>query len=689
MVWVKKILFARRIHSLGLQDRMTAIDKIAQMRISILASVVTLCCLTLWNNAWAAVKLPAIFQNNMVLQRGKPLPVWGWADPSEKISIMLNGRSVAVVSNKHGRWRAVLPALEAGGPYEMIIQGKNKIVLHDVLIGDVWVCGGQSNMQWNISQTGFIERDTAFIRQAEIRLYTVRIEMDYLPREDIKGSGWKKLTNQDIDVFSAVAYHFGKYLHRALNIPIGLISDNLGASAAEAWMSNEALLQFDQFKTLVEPVVKDGKNFAQLESEFEKMKDQWYQHYYAGNGFDMQWFKPEMDVSDWKPIKVSGNTWETVDDLRDYDGAVWFRTKFDLPENYDPNNFTISLCQIDDYDVAWLNGNRIGETYGKHNHRNYQVPNELLKAKDNALVVRVFDLGGIGGFTTSSFWGNPILWGDWFYKKDAGIDIQNRRHPKLPNATPFSSPAVLYNANIAPLTSFPIAGVIWYQGESNVERAYEYRELFPALIQDWRRQWTQGEFPFLFVQLANYEAESTEPRQSTWAELREAQAMTLAVPNSGMATAIDIGEANDIHPKNKEEVGKRLGLVALKVAYGRDSTISGPTFRSMKIEGNRVVLSYDNAVQGLVTKDRYGYVRGFQVAGEDRKFYWAQAIIKGATVEVTSSKVPNPKAVRYAWDNNPGPLDLYNSEGLPAVPFRTDDWKGITSGVKFIEGPRF
>jgi sialate O-acetylesterase len=640
-------------------------------------------------NALADVKLPVIFQSHMVLQRGKPVHIWGWADPNEKINVQLNGRSISTIANKNGKWRGQLPALEAGGPYDLIIRGKNAIALNDVLIGDLWICGGQSNMQWNVSQTGYTEVDSAFIHHADIRLFTVQVDTDYMPREDIKDGEWKKLSIDNINEFSAVAYHFGKYLYRELNVPIGLVSDNLGASAVETWMSNEALLQFPQFASLIESVVKEGKNFAQLNAAFEKVKSDWYKHYYKGAGFDQEWFNPDTDVSDWRPIKASGNTWEEIDDLKNYDGAVWFRTSFDLPDNFNEKSFPISLLQIDDHDIAWVNGQKIGETYGRHNHRNYSVSVEVLKKKGNVLVVRVFDTDGIGGFTTSSFWGNQIIWGDWFYKKDESIDIRKVRLPKLPNVTPFSSPAVLYNANIAPLTPFPIKGAIWYQGESNVDRAYEYRDLFPAMIKDWRKQWDQGDFPFLFVQLANYEAESAEPKQSNWAELREAQMMALSLPNTGMATAIDIGEADDIHPRNKEAVGIRLGLVALKVAFGKDTVISGPTFRSMRADHNQAIIEFDNIGSGLITKDKYGYVRGFQMAGDDQKFYWAQAKIVGTTVIVSCPHVKIPAAVRYAWDNNPGRLDLYNKEGLPAVPFRTDSWQGLTAKTVFKEGPRF
>lgn len=652
-------------------------------------AILTVLVLSLPLTVWSAVKLPLIFQNHMVLQRGKPIQVWGWADPKESVEVKLNGQTVATTADKNGKWRVQLPVMEAGGPYDFSVQGKNTITLTDVMIGDVWICSGQSNMQWQISQTGYQEKDSALLKQAHIRLFTVQIDTDYMPREDIKGGEWKTLSVDNVNSFSAVAYHFGKYLYKELNVPIGLISDNLGATSVEAWMSNEALLEFPQFESLVGPVVKARKSFAQLEAAFEKSKVTFYKQYLAGLGFQQGWFKPDFDVSGWKTMEASGNTWENQEDLQNYDGAVWFRKTFDLPDNFEGDKLPIFLGQIDDHDIVWVNGQKIGETYGRHNHRNYTIPGELLKKKGNVLVVRVVDVGGIGGFTTASFWGNPIMWGNWHYQKDESLDIKKLKVPDLPNATPFSSPAVLYNGCIAPLTSLSIKGAIWYQGESNAERAYEYRQLFPRMINDWRQQWKQGNFPFLFVQLANYEAESPEPGQSTWAELREAQSMTLSLPNTGMATAIDVGEANDIHPKNKEAVGIRLGLAALKVAYGKSVVHSGPTFKSMKLENGKALIEFENVGSGIITKDKYGYVRGFQVAGADKKFYWAKAYLDGSRVVVNCPEVKEPIAVRYAWDNNPGPLDLYNREGLPAVPFRTDNWEGVTAGKVFVDGPRF
>lgn len=640
--------------------------------------------------AQANVRLPGIFQDHMVVQRDKPLRIWGVAAPGEHVTVRFRGASQAVVADKHGAWAATLPAFAAGGPFEMVVQGDNTITLTDVLVGDVWICGGQSNMAWKVSQTNYKETDSALLAANKIRFFSENVVMDYLPSHEIVGTGWKRLTPAAIADFSAVGYHFGRNLQKEIGVPIGLISANLGATSVETWMSNEALLQFPQFNELIAPVVARNKTFEQLQADFDNGKGRWdKQYYYNGTGIRNHWYLPGTDVTDWKPITAAGNTWEAEDALMHHDGAVWFRTTFDLPEGFNQERFLVQLGQIDDYDMVWVNGDKIGETFGRHNHRNYSVPKSVLKEKGNVLVVRVFDTGGIGGFTTSAFWASAILKGDWVYKKGDALRGKNFSGPVLPNATPFSSPGVLFNGVIAPLTSFAIKGAIFYQGESNAGRAYEYRALFPAMITDWRKHWGLGDFPFLFVQLANYMKEPDVPQESEWAELREAQAMALRLPNTGMATAIDIGEAADIHPKNKVDVGKRLALAALNVAYDKDVVASGPAYKSMEISNGSVVITFDHVGEGLVTKDKYGYVRGFQIAGADRKFYWAKAYIDDNHIVVSSDAVSDPVAVRYAWADNPGPLDLYNVEGLPALPFRTDQWEGRTYNKVFTDAPRF
>lgn len=640
--------------------------------------------------SYAEIRMPRIFSNGMVLQRDKPISIWGWALPDEEVHVSLGNHTKTVITNKQGRWLIKLDPMSAGGPFDLIINGKNSLTFTNVLLGDVWVCGGQSNMQWTVKPTGFKEADTGFLKNNRVRLFTVYTQMDYRPQNDLTGRGWEELTESTLDNFSAVAYHFGKKLYQDLQVPIGLISDNLGASSVETWMSNESLQEFPVFKAEMAETFDTGKSFKELNADFENYKKDWYaKDYFRGQGAREKWYLPETDFSSWKPINLLGNTWENEPDLKDFDGAVWVKTTFNVDKATIKDSLLLQLLQIDDYDITWVNGVKVGETFGRHNHRNYKVPASILKEKDNVLVVRIFDVGGIGGFTTSPFWANPLIKGQWVYKKGSSIKAEKFIKPILPNATPFSSPSVLFNANIAPLRYFSIRGVIWYQGEANAERAQEYRALFPAMIKSWRKNWNDADLPFLFVQLANYMDEKPEPSESSWAEQREAQASALNLPNTAMATAIDIGEAGDIHPKNKEAVGQRLAVAALKLVYNQDIVASGPVFDHMSISGNEVTISYKNGTNDLVSKDSQGQIRGFQVAGEDQKFEWAKARIEGNKVVLSSEKVAKPVAVRYAWSNNPGALQLYNTADLPALPFRTDQWKGVTDGNKFLSGPRF
>lgn len=635
------------------------------------------------------LRLPNFFTNDMVLQRDAPINLWGWCNPRQVVEVEIKGSKYRTTTDEKGKWKLQLPAFPAGGgPLTIKINSESSTLeLSNVLMGDVWICGGQSNMELPIKLTHFVENDTVWLKQQQIRFLKVQPVMDYLPKSDINSTGWQLLNQENIGNFSAVAYHFSKFINQEAGIPVGIISANLGATAVETWMSHDAIAEFPQFKG----EINHSKSFKTLQSEFDNDKSKWSKDiYYDGIGMKEQWYSEEFEnTGEWRPVKVAGNTWVENEDLKNFDGAVWFRKKFDLPENFSGDTFNIQLLQIDDFDITWVNGKKIGETFGKHNHRYYSISVSNLKETGNTIVVRVFDAGGIGGFTTLAFWGNDILWGDWEYRKGIEIDASKFVSPDLPNVTPFSSPGVLYNGVIAPLTQLQIKGVIWYQGESNEARAYEYRSLFPALIKDWRKQFSQGDFPFLFVQLANYREEDKEPKASKWAEIREAQSLTLKEPNTEMAVIIDIGEAGDIHPKNKKDVGQRLGMLAMNMSYDGSFESPNPRFSTMEIKDSGIYISFKNLKNGLTLKNKYGYIRGFQIAGSDKQFHWAQASLKGDRVFVHSDEVPNPVAVRYAWSDNPGELDLVNSIGLPLEPFRTDNWELSTKGVQFDGGPRF
>lgn len=633
------------------------------------------------------IRLPVIFQNNMVLQRDKEINIWGFGNTGEKVVINFKDKNYKTVTGKNGKWSAKLPSQPAGGPYEISISGMGKIIhLKNILFGDVWICGGQSNMQFTIDESGFKTSDSEKINNKNIRLFTASIDMDYVPKDDLAGGTWKVASAESIKDFSAVGYFFGQLLQDSLHVPIGLISDNLGATSVETWMSPDAIKPFSQFNSYYKENLFPAKSFKEVTAAFEKMKPLWEKNYYLkGKGIDQKWYLPETDVSDWKSMEVP-NWWED-NGYKDFDGAMWFRKNFDLPENFKGDTFNLALNQIDDYDIAWINGKKIGEGFGNLNWRNHKVPSNILNPKNNILVVRVFDAGGRGGMYSGAIWGNPVLLGKWLYKPGYKIDAAKFPRPHVVNVSPFSSPSVLYNGNIAPITSLSVKGIIWYQGESNAGRAYEYRALFPAMIKDWRTKFNQGNIPFLFVQLANYMQEKATPGESEWAELREAQTLALQLPGTGMAVTIDIGEASDIHPKNKIDVGKRLGTAALKIAYAQETKNTSPLYKSMEIKEDSAVIYFTNESGDLVTKDKYGYVRGFQIAGADKKFHWGKAYINNNSVIVYSEEVQKPLAVRYAWSDNPGVIDLYNTEGLPASPFRTDDWLLKTKGKLFSENP--
>ncbi len=635
---------------------------------------------------YATVKLPVIFQSNMVLQRDKEVSIWGYGEANENVTVLFKGAVYKTITDNTKKWSVKLPAQQAGGPFDIVIKGKqNTVSLQNILFGDVWVCGGQSNMQYTIAQIGYKPTEDD-IKQRQIRVFNATIDVDYIPKEDLTGGTWSEVSETTLPNYSATAFFFGKSLHDSLQVPIGLLSVNLGATAIETWMSAKALEEFPQFQEYYKAYLAPAKSKETINKEFEKIKSSWEtKHYLKGNGLKQKWYLPETDVSDWKTMNIPA--WWQDKGEENFNGAVWFRKTFDLPENHQGDTFHLVLNQIDDYDITWVNGHKVGESYGNLNWRYYSVPKNILKPTGNVIVVRVFDIGGKGGIYSNAIWGNPIVLGDWLYKKDYKINAEKFPKPHVVNISPFVSPSVLYNANISPITSLKIKGFIWYQGESNANRAEEYRALFPALIKDWRNSFKQGNLPFLFVQLANYQAEDVQPSESDWAELRDAQSSVLNMANTGMATAIDIGEAHDIHPRNKMDVGKRLGMGALRVAYNRNIVSQGPTYKSKEIKGDSIIIHYQDGTNQLVSKNKYGYVSGFAIAGSDNKFYWAKAYIKDNKVVVYSNQVKNPINVRYNWTNNPGVTDLYNAQDFPALPFKTDNLPYQTSGAKYSTEP--
>jgi sialate O-acetylesterase len=646
--------------------------------------------------ASADVKLPAIFGENMVLQQNMPIKVWGWAAADEKVSVKLADKEQATQADKNGDWAVSFDPLKAGGEaVELTVTGKNTLTFKNILVGEVWICSGQSNMEFRLISARNAQKEIEQSDYPQIREFSVEHIPCAIVARDLKGK-WAVCGPKTSADFSAVGYFFARELHKDLKVPVGMIHSSWGATASEPWTSREGLKDVPWFKTILKEYdaftrdMADARTPEEARAAAEKIPEAWYakyRHQDPGNkGFDLGYASPDFDDAAWKEMKLPDIIQNHVPKVN---GAFWFRKTVDVPEKLAGNDLLLNLGPVDDFDTTYFNGKFVGaigkETPNAYSvPRSYKVPGNLVKAGRNVIAVRVFDWAGTGGIC-----GRPEqmklllptdkepqqvadLSGAWKYKTELALPQMEFLNP--PGTA--GSPCGLYNGMIAPLTPFPIRGAIWYQGESNSGAAIKYRTVFPALIKDWRAKWNQPEMPFLFVQLANFMARADQPTESCWAELREAQMMTLALPKTGMAVTIDIGDAVDIHPKNKQDVGKRLELAALAQAYGKDVIFSGPIYKSMKIEGDKVRLSFDHLGGGLVVKG--DKLVGFAIAGEDRKFVWAEAVVAGDTVVVSSAKVPHPKAVRYAWADNPA-CNLCNKAGLPASPFRTDDWPVTTT----------
>lgn len=640
-----------------------------------------------------SLKLASVFCDNMVLQRGKKSNVWGWSNPNEEIIISFSGKTYKGVSDRSGSWTIEIgPLTEKDKGMFEVKSPSEAVCINDVLVGEVWLCSGQSNMEWTIWMCGEHPAYVKIKNEAnypEIRMLAVPHAICYSPQQDIHVKSWMPCNAQNIANYSAVAYFFALNLHKKLNVPIGVICSSFGGTPIQAWMSPEALGEFEDYKIKIREASDKEGRVEQLKKEYPIKLMEWELLCTTSDKAlkegKADWTSQFFSDSGWKTMNLP-TVWENAG-LPDFDGVVWFKKEFDIPEGWLGKKLTLSLGPIDDEDMTYINGNFVGGIRQWDKYRLYDIPAKYMKSGKNEITVRILDTGGAGGIygkpedmklTLSGDSGKtkPImLFGDWQYKVSYDLKTLPPK-PTLPENP--NDVNVLYNGMISPLKKYGIAGAIWYQGESDTPIAYRYKALFPAMIMDWRKQFGQGEFPFLFVQLANFMAVKDVPGESDWAELREAQLLTLSVPKTAMAVAIDIGEAEDIHPKNKWDVGDRLALGARVFAYGENIECSGPLYKegSLKIEGNKIRLSFLHAQNGLMTKNSES-IKGFAIAGSDKKFVFAEAKIEGDSVLVWSDKIEEPAAVRYAWANNPI-CNLYNKEGLPASPFRTDKWKGVT-----------
>ncbi|WP_245681410.1 sialate O-acetylesterase [Arcticibacter eurypsychrophilus] len=611
----------------------------------------------------------------MVLQRNSPLVIWGWASPGEKIKINFQDKNINIVTSQDGNWRVKLPVMKAGGPYEMRLQGNNTIVLKDILIGDVWLCSGQSNMvhQMGIHNVTYAD-DIEKANYPEIRQFWVSTATSLNgPKDKLVGGSWKWANPTDVKDFSAVAYFFARAIYTKHHVPIGIINSSVGGTPIEAWMSEDGLKNFES----VVSVINRNKDTAYVQS-MNRPQVATPARQEADRGLDgpIKWFDPAYSPKNWHNINIPGY-WEDQG-IRDLNGVVWYRKEVNLPASSAGKEAKLFMGRIVDADIAYINGRQVGSTGYMYPQRRYAVPAEVIKAGKNTIVIRVQNNFGKGGFVSDKPYFLQIgedkidLKGDWQYKVGQ-VFRPLQRMEGTGAISEQNQPTALYNAMIAPFKNYTIKGVLWYQGESNAGNAKEYRKLLPALISDWRKQFSNADLPFYFVQLPNYGDASYLPVESGWAVLREASLKTLNVPNTGMAVTIDLGEWNDIHPDDKEDVGERLALIARHYNYGEKNLVySGPLYESSKIQGNKISISFTHIGSGLISIDGEELSQ-FAIAGEDKKFVWAKAKIVGNQVEVWSDEIPEPKYVRYAWSDNPVDPNLFNAEKLPSSPFRTDE----------------
>lgn len=628
----------------------------------------------------AQVSLPIFFADNMVLQRNVAIPVWGWASPNEKVEVQFHNQKKVVKANKEGKWTLSLNPENAGGPYLLAIKAKNKIQIKNVLVGEVWICSGQSNMEWNVGQSDHAKETIANAYNPFIRHIKIDKKIQAIPQNNLNTSGWQICDSTTVSNFTGAGYFFAKKMYDELKVPIGLINTSWGGTNIETWISRDGFENNEEFKQMIGSMPKislDSLLALKMKKSYAKIeKMQGYA--FDANAKTDRYKSNNFNDSSWLDLQQP-SPWESQS-LPGFDGVIWLRKKVVLSAEDLKSIAVLYLSKIDDEDITYVNGVEIGNSERWDEERIYKIADGILKLGENTIVVRVVDNGGGGG-----------IYGD---NKDLKLVLGNREIPLSgnwkfqienikANINENEFPSLTFNAMVNPLIPFAIKGVLWYQGESNEARAFQYKKAFPLLIKDWRTKWKQGDFPFYFVQLATFSTIGNSNEGCAWAELREAQTETLKVNNTGMVVTSDIGNPNNIHPTNKQDVGQRLASLALNNLYGKSNFCNGPSFKSIEIKGNKVVVSFNDIATGLTTTDKYGYVKGFEIAGKDQVFYYAKAYIENNTIILASDKVTNPVAVHFAWIGDASDANLFNSAGLPAVPFRTDNWKTVTKNEKY------
>lgn len=647
------------------------------------------------------LRLAHIFADHAVLQRDMPLPVWGWAEPGGLVEVSLDGGApLRAVADASRRWQVTFPAHPADGAEQHVltVAGATTNTVSDLVFGEVWLCTGQSNMQFNLKDAENAAEAIPAATDPRLRMCLVRGEVARHPTPDYHHGTWEVATPAAVSNWTAVGYFFARDLMEHFDCPVGILEAYEGGTRIEAWTGEEALARFPfkardlaeldtladgdlgaryvQYNSLMSNYTAAAEAIISLETNAEHLASL---------------SSPALDDSSWDSITAPGAWERAASRYRDFNGEAWYRRQIEIPESWAGRDLALSLGRIDDIDTAFFDGAEVGRTGSMvANDRNrhgdarlYTVPAALVKGSPATLAIRVFDIAGMGGLMAHprDFWIAPAdgsgdaserlpLAGEWRFLAAAELPMAPA-NPNNPNLA-----CAFYNTFIHPLAPLALRGVIWYQGESNAGNAWEYRDLFPAMIRCWRARWGR-DVPFLWAQLSSLGWPNNQPVDSDWAVVREAQSRALALPATAQVVTIDVGDARDIHPRNKLTVGQRFALAARKVAYGEKIVHSGPTFAGMKIKGDIVRLRFANCDGGLVAKGGAPLKR-FAIAGEDQRFVWGEASIEGDTVVVRSPEVPRPVAVRYAWQTNPDGANLYNAEGLPTSPFRTDAWPVAT-----------
>lgn len=635
--------------------------------------------------AYADVKLPRLVSDGMVLQRDQKIKIWGWADQGESIKLNFQNKSYKTQADNQGNWSVELPQMKACVPYQMQIEGKNVFKVQNILVGDVWICSGQSNMELPVDRVkvkypGLVENS----KNDYIRHFAVNTTYEFNGlRKDFITGEWRTASPENVGAFTAVGYFFAKALYEKYHVPIGLIRIAVGGSPAEAWLPEQSIAKYPDYNQLL----KKYQNKATVDSIIRADKagvDAWNSRIDQNDlGLKEHWLNNDYSFANWSKMTVPG-LWKSNPFIENKQeahlnvagnvrnsGVIWFKKEVNLTKTQASQSGMLILGALVDRDEAYINGIKVGTTGYQYPPRRYNIPEGTLKEGKNIITVRLVANNRNGGFVPDKFYGLTLgkdtvsLTGYWHYK------VGYSSTPMPSNQVTFHyQPSSLFNAMVAPLKNYAKKGVIWYQGESNTKNPKEYEELFADLIKDWRTYFNKPQMPFLYVQLANFMEESAVPQESNWAELREVQRKILNIPNTAMAVITDVGEWNDIHPLDKKTVGDRLALAAENVAYGDKKVVySGPTLKSYTIKDGQFILVFDHVGKGLISRNNEE-LKHFAVADASGDFKWAKAKIEGNEVIVWSDEVKDPKRLRYGWSHNPAKANLYNREGLPASAFQ-------------------